>query len=1562
MTFAKKALALLLSACLLASIFTAMGAVSVSAAEEGVANLDFVYDDSPVYEFTCGEWREDNGENFFEYYIPANDSSKIVLTYEDETTREFYHTWNEDERRQEYWSADGHSLIEGEDFWFQNNQWDEHWGIGEHKFYVIFGEDETAYEFPMEIVKNPVESIKFTPKNHLTLYKGLSGRTETDGNGEEFFRYDTRWFEEGDKLTVTYNDDRGECEYVFNRNSDGEFFMSEDDCIDAHNVNYDDNQFQTHWTAVGDYDISVEYLNKSDSFTVSVIETPVKSVNYTCARGDIVYYENFNGDWRISNDGENFFEYWFPMDDGDVLSVTYKDEQKGTVDYRCSWNEQERRHVFTSADGETLLEDIDVRVDHNQYEEPWGLGQHSFTVSCCGISKNIPATVCETPVESIEYRHQREVTYYENSDGDFMTDDNGEEYFEYNIPVFDGDVLTVKYKDQNKGTVDYVCSWDDKMRTHVFTSASGEKLYERNEINFNNYQRELHWTVGGENVYEIACLGFSTSLSVPIVVNPVESISFEPANDLVLYEGLSGNTDIDDNGNEYFRYDTRWFEEGDKLTVTYNDDRGECEYVFNRNSDGEFFMNEEDCIDAHNVEYNDRQWDNHWDGEGEYDITVGYCGKTTSFTATVTQTPVESVKYVLSSPVEYYLNTEGEIREDDNGDEYFEYWLPINDGSVLKVTYNDDRGTVDYVCRWDEVNRRHKFVSRDGATLTEGVDVFFDDDQRDNHWFEGEHSFNLIVMGVSGKTSLNIVLNPVNGIEFVADRILTLYKELSGEWRKDDNGNDFFEYDVRWFEDGDGLIVSYNDERGEVYYSFVRNEDSELFVSEDGDVIDAHNVSFDSRQFDNHWNSEGEHDIEIRYAGFTSTFTALVVESPVKSIQYIPSGSTVLYKNFSENGSWRVAENGDNFFEYSFPFSQGDILRVTYNDQDKGTVDYVGRFDEEIEETLFESADGEIINSRYDIDVEHDQYREPWGLGEHSFGVVYCGVTANVGVEVIDNPVKSISVTVPEPISYNEERNGEWLTGEHGDSYFHYYVNLSDGTKVTVTYTDDTTEDYVLTSFADEDEQCFVNSNGDRLGFDMIHVNSRQFSNHWSVGTDNYIYISYLGFEATIPVTINTIQTAGRTGDCAWLFDSENGATLTISGNGAMADYSASNPAPWSVFEISKVIIEDGVTSIGNDAFLSCAVGEIEIADSVTSIGVNAFNSCTIAEITLPESLKTVGACAFESTRIMSVVIPRSVETIGDLAFGFYFDKQTNEDSHIKDFVIRGYAGTAAQTYANDNHLNFEPIQEPTTAEPTTEVPMTEPITVAPVTAVPATEPVTEAPTTEAQTTEPVTEAPTTEAPTTEPTTVAPTTEAPTTEPATEAPTTEAPATEPATVAPTTSAPKPSLTVKTNSLSIVYQKVSKIKFQFKNGAGKPTFKSMNTNIATVDSNGSVKAIRAGSTTVKVTYCGITKSVSINVKKANNTGTLEFKKKITASRSKNVTFKKLIKLNDAQGKVKYTLKVAKKYAAKIKLNGTKLTVKKGLPKGKIKLKITVTAKGNANYKSYKKAVEISLKIQ
>jgi hypothetical protein len=80
-------------------------------------------------------------------------------------------------------------------------------------------------------------------------------------------------------------------------------------------------------------------------------------------------------------------------------------------------------------------------------------------------------------------------------------------------------------------------------------------------------------------------------------------------------------------------------------------------------------------------------------------------------------------------------------------------------------------------------------------------------------------------------------------------------------------------------------------------------------------------------------------------------------------------------------------------------------------------------------------------------------------------------------------------------------------------------------------------------------------------------------------------------------------------------------STLTISGTGDMPDYIYVSPykantfkiAPWFSHKnkIKKVVIEDGVTSIGNEAFFLCSsLASITIPNSVTSIGKGAFSNC----------------------------------------------------------------------------------------------------------------------------------------------------------------------------------------------------------------------------------------------------------------------------------------------------------------------------------------------------------------
>ena len=92
---------------------------------------------------------------------------------------------------------------------------------------------------------------------------------------------------------------------------------------------------------------------------------------------------------------------------------------------------------------------------------------------------------------------------------------------------------------------------------------------------------------------------------------------------------------------------------------------------------------------------------------------------------------------------------------------------------------------------------------------------------------------------------------------------------------------------------------------------------------------------------------------------------------------------------------------------------------------------------------------------------------------------------------------------------------------------------------------------------------------------------------------------------------IEKLVPAGECGDdLKWSFDADTGS-LAITGSGEMAPVS-DQVSPWSGLPITSVILPEGLTAIGANAFSGCAgLTSVSIPSSVTSIGENAFWDCT---------------------------------------------------------------------------------------------------------------------------------------------------------------------------------------------------------------------------------------------------------------------------------------------------------------------------------------------------------------
>ena len=129
---------------------------------------------------------------------------------------------------------------------------------------------------------------------------------------------------------------------------------------------------------------------------------------------------------------------------------------------------------------------------------------------------------------------------------------------------------------------------------------------------------------------------------------------------------------------------------------------------------------------------------------------------------------------------------------------------------------------------------------------------------------------------------------------------------------------------------------------------------------------------------------------------------------------------------------------------------------------------------------------------------------------------------------------------------------------------------------------------------------------------------------------------------------------SGTCGDnLTWSFDKSTG-TLEISGTGDMCTWS--NNVPWGDYgyAITTVIINNGVTSIGNYAFFYCdSLTNITIPSSITDIGYNAFSGCrSLTNITIPNGVTCIGDGAFSNCNgLTDIAIPDSVIGIDSYAF-----------------------------------------------------------------------------------------------------------------------------------------------------------------------------------------------------------------------------------------------------------------------------------------------------------------------
>ena len=140
-------------------------------------------------------------------------------------------------------------------------------------------------------------------------------------------------------------------------------------------------------------------------------------------------------------------------------------------------------------------------------------------------------------------------------------------------------------------------------------------------------------------------------------------------------------------------------------------------------------------------------------------------------------------------------------------------------------------------------------------------------------------------------------------------------------------------------------------------------------------------------------------------------------------------------------------------------------------------------------------------------------------------------------------------------------------------------------------------------------------------------------------------------------------------------------------------------------YPTTEFTVPSSVEMIGYGSAYTAAIESLIIPDSVTEVEGFAFTYCkSLKSVKLPSGLKSIGYSGFGNTALESVELPPVLEEMGKNAFNGCRQLKsitvTNPATVIKDgaipanegLVIRGYEGSTAQTYAEENNIAFEKI------------------------------------------------------------------------------------------------------------------------------------------------------------------------------------------------------------------------------------------------------------------------------
>ena len=488
--------------------------------------------------------------------------------------------------------------------------------------------------------------------------------------------------------------------------------------------------------------------------------------------------------------------------------------------------------------------------------------------------------------------------------------------------------------------------------------------------------------------------------------------------------------------------------------------------------------------------------------------------------------PISSIEFV---PVETKYVYDGVYDYPDDSF-YFQHSSPIAVGDRIDINYINGK-TKSYI-----------YITENDSGYFYGcgdlVEVEWNSYQYSNPWTLSDGGmFEIRCEGLTTYVTVEVRENPVASITYSPKTPFSFTETLSwGEWNEiweysEEAGEDivvgeYYYYDNIGPNIGDIFTVRYTNGNSESFTYLYDDSYEEYFFISNLTGKRLNNYSFYAEQNETvHFEPGGTHNyITFSYFGRSVQIPVEIKAYPIDYIEYIQSTPLVLYEEASD-GYWKEVYDYDEdavvgqfYYYYGVDAKPGDRITVHY--KDGSTERFIYRYNDEGDYYWLSKTTGEIV---WDGCVNSSQTfdRQICVGGDYNyFTYRFMGANVDVPIQVLPNPVASISYSLPENrklIAFNP--------GVYDEDADYYYVNwfvYNNGATITVNLVNGETE--VFTYNGEE----FVDNSGNPIPYkyEFGFVTDDDISRYlYEVGPgEKEIRLSVFGKQTTIPLTVKRIS------------------------------------------------------------------------------------------------------------------------------------------------------------------------------------------------------------------------------------------------------------------------------------------------------------------------------------------------------------------------------------------------------------------------------------------------------